>query len=87
MPKHELTNRIRVFRAEHRLSQADLARAINVSRKTISTIEVGRFVPSTVIALKIARYFGVPIESLFSLNDGAEQDDPAPAEENERVRP
>ena len=65
----ELDNRIRVFRAEHRLSQADLANAIGVSRKTISTIEVGRFVPSTVIALKIARYFGVPLEEIFFLTD------------------
>ena len=64
-----LDNRIRVFRAEHRMSQADLARAIGVSRKTISTVEVGRFVPSTVIALKIARFFEVPVEEIFQLND------------------
>lgn len=64
-----LNNRIRVFRAEHRLSQSDLADRIGVTRKTISTIEVGRFVPSTVIALKIARYFGVPVEDIFSLRD------------------
>lgn len=62
-----LSNRIRVFRAEHRLSQADLANDIGVSRKTISTIEVGRFIPSTVIALKLARRFDVPVEALFSL--------------------
>jgi putative transcriptional regulator len=65
----ELDNRIRVFRAEHRQSQADLAAAIGVSRKTISTIEVGRFVPSTVIALRIARHFGVPVEDLFALKE------------------
>jgi len=65
----KLENRIRVFRAENRISQADLADAIGVSRKTISTIEVGRFVPSTVIALKIARYFEVPLEDVFFLND------------------
>ena len=64
-----LTNRIRVFRAEHRLSQADLARDIGVSRKTISTIEVGRFVPSTVIALKLARRFEVPVEAIFQLGE------------------
>ena len=63
----ELKNRIRVFRAEHRLSQTDLARIIGVSRKTISTIEVGRFIPSTIIALKIARHFDVPVEEIFSL--------------------
>lgn len=64
-----LDNRIRVFRAEHRISQSELAEAIGVSRKTISTIEVGRFIPSTVIALKIARYFDVPVEEIFSLKD------------------
>ena len=62
-----LDNRIRVFRAEHRLSQAELASAIGVSRKTISTIEVGRFSPSVIIALQIARYFKVPVEEIFSL--------------------
>ena len=65
---NELDNRIRVFRAEHRMSQGDLADAIGVSRKTISTIEVGRFVPSTVIALKLARFFDAPVEEIFSLN-------------------
>lgn len=63
----ELDNRIRVFRAEHRMSQGELADAIGVSRKTISTIEVGRFVPSTVIALKLARFFDAPVEEIFSL--------------------
>ena len=63
----KLDNRIRVYRAEHRLSQEDLAKSIGVSRKTISTIEVGRFIPSTVIALKIAEFFKVPVESVFSL--------------------
>jgi len=67
----ELQNRIRVFRAEHRMSQGELADAIGVSRKTISTIEVGRFVPSTVIALKLARHFGVPVEEIFSLPEDA----------------
>ena len=63
----QLNNRIRVFRAEHRLSQSELAELIGVTRKTISTIEVGRFVPSTIIALKIARQFNVPVEDIFSL--------------------
>lgn len=67
--KGKLENRIRVFRAEHRLSQSGLAEAIGVTRKTISTIEVGRFVPSTIIALKIARYFKAPVEEIFSLKN------------------
>ncbi len=53
------------------MSQADLARLIGVSRKTISTIEVGRFVPSTVIALLIARQFNVPVEEIFSIEGEA----------------
>ena len=65
----KLDNRIRVYRAEHRMSQGELATAIGVSRKTISTIEVGKFVPSTVIALKIAQLFEVPVEDIFSLAD------------------
>lgn len=66
-----LSNRISVLRAERQMSQSDLAQAIGVSRKTISTVEVGRFVPSTVIALKISRFFDVPVESVFTL--GGEQ--------------
>ncbi len=66
-----LENRIRVFRAEHRMSQSDLANHIGVSRKTISTIEVGRFVPSTIIALKIAHFFKVPVEEIFSLREAS----------------
>ena len=65
-----LENRIHVLRAEHRLSQSDLANHIGVSRKTISTIEVGKFIPSTVIALKIAKYFKVPVEDIFMLREG-----------------
>lgn len=76
--KGKLNNRIRVYRAEHRLSQADLAERIGVTRKTISTIEVGRFVPSTVIALKIARYFGIPMEDIFSLNDDVDASESTP---------
>jgi len=68
MHRETLHNRIRVFRAEHRLSQGDLAELIGVSRKTISTIEVGRFVPSTIIALQLARQFDVPVEEIFSLD-------------------
>ncbi len=69
MRKLKLGNRIRVFRAEHRLTQTDLAQLIGVSRKTISTIEVGKFVPSTTIALLIARQFKVPVEQIFSLEE------------------
>ena len=48
-------------------TQSDLAERIGVSRKTINTIENGVFIPSTVIALKLARAFGRTVEQLFSL--------------------
>lgn len=55
------------LRKLNNLSQQELADLIGVSRKTISTIETGRFTPSVVIALKIARHFEQPVESLFEL--------------------
>lgn len=64
-----MTNRIRVLRAEHRMTQQQLADAVDVSRQTINAIEGGRFVPSTVLALKIARTFGRTVEEVFQLNE------------------
>lgn len=64
----EVKNRIAVLRAEHKISQQALADAISVSRKTISTIETGRFTPSVTIALKLAVFFNVTVEEVFSLN-------------------
>ena len=58
-----MKNRIRVERAEVRMTQQQLADAIGVSRQTVNAIEAGRFVPSTVLALKIARIFGKPVET------------------------
>ncbi len=62
-----MKNRIRVERAELRMTQQQLADAIGVSRQTVNAIESGRFVPSTVLALKIARRFGKPVEAVFQL--------------------
>ncbi len=64
-----MKNRIRVERAELRMTQQQLADAIGVSRQTVNAIETGRFVPSTVLALKIARRFGKPVETIFQLED------------------
>lgn len=64
-----MKNRIRVARAEIRMTQQQLADAIGVSRQTINAIESGRFVPSTVLALKMAKTFGKQVEELFSLED------------------
>ena len=63
-----LSNRLRELRAERDLTQAALAELVGVSRKTINTIENGVFVPSTVLALKLARALGQPVENLFSLD-------------------
>ena len=70
MAVQEVNNKIKVYRAMRNISQEELAIAIEVTRKTINTIETGKFVPSTIIALKIARYFKVSVEDIFELNDG-----------------
>jgi putative transcriptional regulator len=64
-----LRNRLREAREAKGLTQAELAGVIGVSRKTINTVENGVFMPSTVIALKLARALGEPVERLFSLVD------------------
>ncbi|MBL4677181.1 MAG: helix-turn-helix transcriptional regulator [Mucilaginibacter sp.] len=65
-----MKNTIRVERAIKNMTQADLAGAIGVSRQTINTIESNKYVPSTVLALKIARVFEKPLETIFELEDG-----------------
>jgi len=65
-----MKNRIRVERAEVRMTQQQLADAVGVSRQTINAIEAGKFIPSTVLALKIARQFGKPVEEIFQLEEG-----------------
>ncbi len=64
-----MENLIRVERAKKKITQAELAKKVNVSRQTIHAIETGKFVPSTVLALKIARFFKVKIEDLFKLDE------------------
>ena len=64
-----MKNRIRVARAEVRMTQQQLAEAIGVSRQAINAIESGKFVPSTVLALKMAQIFEKPVEEIFMLDD------------------
>lgn len=64
-----MNNKIRIARAEARLTQQQLAEAAGVSRQTINAIESGKFVPSTVLALKMARIFGKSVEDIFSLDE------------------
>ncbi|MDB5116266.1 MAG: transcriptional regulator [Mucilaginibacter sp.] len=64
-----MKNNIRVERAIKNITQAELADLIGVSRQTINTIESNRYVPSTILALKIARVFDKPVESVFILEE------------------
>lgn len=64
-----MKNSIKVERARHNMTQQDLAEKVNVSRQTINSIEAGKYVPSTVLALKISRIFGVALEQIFVLED------------------
>ena len=65
-----MKNTIKVERARHNLTQQDLAEKVQVSRQTINSIEAGKYVPSTVLALKISKIFGVSLEEIFELEDG-----------------
>jgi len=62
-----LANRLRELRAERELTQAALAELVGVTRKTINTVENEVFVPSTTLALKLARALGCSVETIFSL--------------------
>jgi putative transcriptional regulator len=62
-----LANNLRQARSDQGLTQAELAALVGVSRKTINTVENGVFVPSTLLALKLGRALGKPVEDLFHL--------------------
>ena len=64
-----LRNTLRAAREARGWTQSQLADAIGVSRKTVNTVENGVFIPSTVIALKLARALGCSVEALFSLEE------------------
>lgn len=62
-----MKNSIKVERARNNLTQADLARRAGVSRQTINSMELGKYVPSTVLALKLSDIFGLPVNEIFEL--------------------
>ncbi|WP_222536738.1 helix-turn-helix transcriptional regulator [Pedobacter polysacchareus] len=62
-----MKNNMRVLRAIKNITQAELSELIQVSRQTINTIESGKYVPSTVLALKMAKVFNVTVEEIFEL--------------------
>ena len=64
-----LKNRLRALRAEHALSQAQLAERVGVSRQTINALEVEKYDPSLALAHKLARVFGFRIDEIFDLDE------------------
>ena len=62
----DMKNKLRVLRAERGWSQADLAERLDVSRQSVNAIETGKYDPSLPLALKIARLFAMPVETIFS---------------------
>lgn len=64
-----MKNTIKVQRAIHDLTQDQLAKAIGVSRQTINSIEKGKYVPSTLLALKMSKLFGVSVNDFFKLEE------------------
>ena len=65
-----MKNTIRVERAIKDITQQDLAVAVGVSRQTINSIDAARYVPSTVLAMKIASNFGKAVDDIFTLEEG-----------------
>jgi putative transcriptional regulator len=68
-PQLRLVNRLHVFRAERRITQEQLAKEIGVTRATIVSIEGRNYNPSLELAFRIARYFGVDINAIFSIEE------------------
>jgi putative transcriptional regulator len=67
-----LKNKLKVYRAMNNWTQEELARRVDVTRKTINTVENGKFIPSAYLALKIARAFGVPVEEVFQIDENTD---------------
>lgn len=65
-----MKNNIRVERAILNISQAELAERVQVTRQTINAIELGKYAPSVVLAMKIVRVFGKKMEEVFELEEG-----------------
>ncbi len=65
-----MKNSIKVERAVHGLTQEDLAKKVAVSRQTINAMESNKYVPSTVLAMKIAKVFYKRVEDIFMLEEG-----------------
>ena len=64
-----MTNNLKVLRAIKNISQEELAKIIGVSRQTINAMEKGKYAPSTILALKLAKYFKKNVDEIFVLED------------------
>jgi putative transcriptional regulator len=64
-----MKNTLRVERAILNMTQAELAEKVNVSRQSINAIEINKYVPTTILALKIAKFFQKKVEDIFILED------------------
>ncbi|SDM98561.1 helix-turn-helix transcriptional regulator [Acetanaerobacterium elongatum] len=64
-----MNTKIKELRKEHKLSQEELALAVGTTRQTITSIEVGKYTASLVLAYRIAHYFGLTIEEVFDFSD------------------
>ena len=69
-----MKNRVEELRKEAGMSQEQFARALRVSRQTVSSIETGKYNPSLELACAISRFFGKPIEEIFMYERGAEHE-------------
>lgn len=67
MASGELRNHIKTQRALKNITQDELGSRIGVTRKTINTIENGKFIPSTILAIRMAKFFKISVEELFEL--------------------
>lgn len=65
-----MKNNLKIMRAMVNITQAELAERVAVSRQTINSIEASRYIPSTLLALKIAKVFGVAVEEIFRIEAG-----------------
>ena len=70
----EIGNSLKVWRARSDITQDDLSKEVGLSRQTINSIENGKFVPTIVSALKIAKFFNVNVEDIFYLTEDKNED-------------
>lgn len=64
-----MLNKLKIERAVKNITQEELAKRIGVSRQTINAIETSKYIPSTILSLKIAQFFGKPVEEIFILEE------------------